>query len=836
VVLLGVVAQNALAQFTLPLEHRLARQNGVIPSGGLSDLTATAVPGDRILLFGGCKSQTLVNGVCSEIVNSAFFYYPLEDRVEEIPVSGDTPTARYRHTAALLGSKVVIAGGVTRHEGTDDVTTQTIDVFDVDTLNWTTAAAVLGSTANDAVKDATAFSIDGKLYITGGWLADWQLNNFTYVITESDLSSNGAVPAIPDQIEELRGDLGSAVIDDRVYIVGGYQDAHTEIVEVFDRLTEQFTLLDASKHLDVARGDKAIASMNGRIFAFGGQINTTEATNRIEIFHQDKWIHGGELPEARFRVAAASVGDSIYIFGGQVYSSPGSEEVTLLDSILRFEETSGLYSSPTLILHGSGTTNPSNFYWNIMDVFQSSSRIPMKITYRATGSGTGQREFIGDEASAFLPYTQFGSGDIPLSKENYDQLLQDGHEVAQFPIGFGAISLYVNIPELRSDSSRKLVLDACSIADIYNGDLRNWNALADRFEENEWLADVDASVKAVHRISGSSSTSGLTNYLARLCPEKWDLVGSTVEWPCDDTPVCAESAGSGRIQDYIEENDYSIGYLSVSHGYPPTLTGVYIVNSAGTKLQASESVAPGAIQAAASSFSPLPTSVFEDWSSVDLVNTPGEDAWPIVLISYIYTRKDLTGLGASASLLKAFLRYVMEPNLGQALLPTYNFVALTDSLRQQNLDGIEELELPEDVEEFFFEGAPEAIRGAGPFVVSENRESFDFQEREDTRVALAQLLTDVSNIQKDLQSIGNGDDLSEVQEDVDRNFAIAVAALALSLLSFVLLCIILALLCMRRSTKQNDPSQKSNSKRKNSEVSENSTQSESAAVRSVQMV
>ena len=72
--------------------------------------------------------------------------------------------------------------------------------------------------------------------------------------------------------------------------------------------------------------------------------------------------------------------------------------------------------SDILDLHGSGTTNPSKYYWQLMDLMTERTSTPLKTSYRAVGSSTGQHEFVGDDS--FSSYADFGSGDVPLSEED----------------------------------------------------------------------------------------------------------------------------------------------------------------------------------------------------------------------------------------------------------------------------------------------------------------------------------------------------------------------------------------------------------------------------------
>jgi ABC-type phosphate transport system substrate-binding protein len=54
-------------------------------------------------------------------------------------------------------------------------------------------------------------------------------------------------------------------------------------------------------------------------------------------------------------------------------------------------------------MHGSGTTNPSKYFWKAMDRLEERARKPVRMTYRGVGSTTGQVEFIGyDQATATI--------------------------------------------------------------------------------------------------------------------------------------------------------------------------------------------------------------------------------------------------------------------------------------------------------------------------------------------------------------------------------------------------------------------------------------------------
>ena len=113
--------------------------------------------------------------------------------------------------------------------------------------------------------------------------------------------------------------------------------------------------------------------------------------------------------------------------GADVFSgkrkSYGDYERELLVSKVDVLESSvaNLQSMESIPVHGSGTTNPSKFFWKLMDTLEERSRIHLSMSYRAVGSGTGIKEFVG-ATNDYEPYSHFGSGDIVVPSEDYTAL------------------------------------------------------------------------------------------------------------------------------------------------------------------------------------------------------------------------------------------------------------------------------------------------------------------------------------------------------------------------------------------------------------------------------
>jgi len=373
------------------------------------------------------------------------------------------------------------------------------------------------------------------------------------------------------------------------------------------------------------------------------------------------------------------------------------------------------------MLDGSGTTNPSKFFWQVMSIFEARAKPAVKMSYRAVGSGTGQYEFIGKDNS-YNPYSQdFGSGDIPIGSTDHAALLNAKKDIMHVPFQMGAMSIFHNIPGLAKSGVGALKVDACIIAKIFKRVITTW----DHAEIKALNADItlpSQNIVVFHRVLGSSTTAGITTYLNAACPDVWtsDLVGKTITWPADTQ----EAQGSGQMSSKIASTPYSIGYIDAGHGHEDGLKEIELKNKDGT-YQSSLEAGPAGIGAAADAAitaGVMPMSPLSDFSAVSLHNQGGSTTWPIVAISYVYVRRDLTSLGEKACLLKAFLEYIISAE-GQALLPTYNAVGIPDKVKTISQNAIDLLILP-GCKTWTFESATMKGGGQADYIISGKRRSF----------------------------------------------------------------------------------------------------------------
>jgi ABC-type phosphate transport system substrate-binding protein len=279
-------------------------------------------------------------------------------------------------------------------------------------------------------------------------------------------------------------------------------------------------------------------------------------------------------------------------------------------SLVAMMTASTAAAQSVISVHGSGTTNPSHCYWQVMDQFMNQAKLPIKMTYRGVGSSTGQAEFIGDGTTSD---NMFASGDLPFGAEDFATF--PANSILHLPIVLGAISFFHSVPT--GDS--QLNLSACLIAKIFSRKITDWTD-AEVIAENPGLDAILPSpypITVARRVLGSSSTASITEYLNTACPEEWpaELVGREIEWP-EDTSECE---GSGGMTDCITGVPGTIGYIDSGHGHLEGLDEIELRNADGNYISSKEAAAQGGILAAAENAA-FPSSLDADFSGVTLLN------------------------------------------------------------------------------------------------------------------------------------------------------------------------------------------------------------------------
>ncbi len=179
---------------------------------------------------------------------------------------------------------------------------------------WTNGAAI--PTASYGL--AGAF-VNGKLYAISGF-ATARLG--IYDPTLNTWTTGTPLPA--DTGFNLRQYAGTAVLDGKVYVVGGDTGGSGDRATLlrYDPTLNSWTTL-APMPLG-ARWGLGAAAVNGKIYAVGGVSGSSTYLNRVEEYDpaSNSWTTKASMPTAHFVALVGAIGGKLYVAGGSDASGP----------------------------------------------------------------------------------------------------------------------------------------------------------------------------------------------------------------------------------------------------------------------------------------------------------------------------------------------------------------------------------------------------------------------------------------------------------------------------------------------------------------------------------
>jgi len=309
------------------------------------------------------------------------------------------------------------------------------------------------------------------------------------------------------------------------------------------------------------------------------------------------------------------------------------------------------------------------------------------------------------------------------------------------PFAMGAIGVFHSVPAAELGGA-PIDLNGCLLARIFARSITRWEDPAIR-AINPSLSAV-GEIKVYHRVEGSSSTAGFTQYLEGKCPASWPLgSGSTITWPADTF----DAQGSGGMSDAIDATPYAIGYIDAGHGHERGFGEIALLNRDNVYLTTLDATIGDAASPALAA-GVIPADPTADFSSVNLYDQVGAATWPITMISYFYINKDLSGMNAqSASVLMAFVKFILSDE-GQALAETNLFSRLPPELQTDTPATLATLTMPSGWEDFFTEtsGVTKPWLGANEYVLSGKRRTYAEYQRTQLESQVAELTATVQTL------------------------------------------------------------------------------------------
>lgn len=267
----------------------------------------------------------------------------------------------------------------------------------------------------------------------------------------------------------------------------------------------------------------------------------------------------------------------------------------------------GLRAQQAVAVVGTGASFPALVYsaWS----FGYSKERGQEVRYASTGSGDGIKQMSERTVD-------FGATDTPLNEKELK-----ASNLIQFPTMAGGIVPVIN---LKGVASGALKLNGAVLADLYSGEIRNWDD-ARIAALNPGLALPKVKVIRVVREEASGNTEIFTGYLAKQNPA-WATstgVGKLVKWKGEVVAV----KGSDAVAEAVKTTPGALGYVSFDRVLKSGLASVALRNKAGQFVTPSEASFQAAVKASNIGKSETLTA--------SLVDLDGVGVWPIVDLTYI---------------------------------------------------------------------------------------------------------------------------------------------------------------------------------------------------------
>lgn len=265
-------------------------------------------------------------------------------------------------------------------------------------------------------------------------------------------------------------------------------------------------------------------------------------------------------------------------------------------------------------LQGVGASFPEPIYRKWVNEYQKINP-NIQIDYQSKGSGAGQKAILDRTAD-------FGASDEAVSQDD----LQKAEEILHIPTVLGAVVMTYNLPGLKEP----LKLSPETIAGIYLGEIKNWNAPQIKAENPN--ADLpDTEIIPVYRADASGTTAVFTDFLSKTVPAWKEKIGANKQ------PSWVQGVGTGAprndgVMAQVKQNQNSIGYVELTFAKANNLPTALIKNKAGNYV---EPTLENVQAAAAESLPETPEDL-----RVQITNPEGANAYPISSYTYVLAYKN----------------------------------------------------------------------------------------------------------------------------------------------------------------------------------------------------
>ena len=244
-----------------------------------------------------------------------------------------SPPPMYRQRAdGLLKGKIYVMGAEAWGGSI------TAECLDPETDEWTVVPC-----DSMTEKKRTAYgtaSLDGKVYVVGGYKSGGVGQGVLRSVECFDPSTEQWSDVAP--MNAARCQHAVAALDNKIYAVGGDSTGSGNYiiasVECFDPSTGVWSMVAPIR---LARTLFGMAAVGGKLYAMGGSDENGDALSSVECFDPSTgvWSAVADMGTARVEHGVAAVDGKLYAVGGQ------DEDETTLSSVECFDPSTGVWSA-----------------------------------------------------------------------------------------------------------------------------------------------------------------------------------------------------------------------------------------------------------------------------------------------------------------------------------------------------------------------------------------------------------------------------------------------------------------------------------------------------------
>jgi N-acetylneuraminic acid mutarotase len=213
-------------------------------------------------------------------------------------------TPRSEITSSLVNGVIYVIGGFTG----DGTTSGIVEAYDIAANRWSRKADMPAPRDHPA-----AAAINGRVYVPGGYNGDAQRTLFIYDAATDRWTRGADMPL-------TRAAHAAVAVGTKLYVFGGVGERPTAAME-YDTTTERWSI---RADMSAPREHLAGAGASGKVYAIGGRWQEQRGLQNKPVIEEfdpaaNTWRRRSDMPTSRGGLSAATLNSRIYVFGGEAF-------------------------------------------------------------------------------------------------------------------------------------------------------------------------------------------------------------------------------------------------------------------------------------------------------------------------------------------------------------------------------------------------------------------------------------------------------------------------------------------------------------------------------------